>query len=305
MHISLVYDVDVDDLVRFIFPKHIQHPLSLPRLYAFAYYGPLDTDGNLRSGPKNAHILYEYELENMCLQFDREDIIMIFCEKPNQAFELSTEEQNTIWNQADARLKSAKGKAMMPVLTETDIRNLLKDVPRDAHGKLSFHEIQKTVQAYRYRRIKEFKLVYPPLATRPSSFDEDRQSLTKSKPPKKLDQKVLATVAPLTMFQHDVGLSDAEVVFQTTKNLSKHAFKISAFGESQSGIQQNIMLLRELAPRCSNPYERVGPYNGRLPKRVSVKQTWDNTASMKHVGLGSMVNATPAATTWKRKTTVY
>jgi hypothetical protein len=235
----------------------------------------------------------------MCLQFDREDIIMIFCEKPDQAYGMSTEEQNTIWNQADARLKSAKGKAMMPVLTEMDIRNVLKDVPRNNQGKLSFHELQKTVEAYRAKRIKDFKLVYPPLAARPS-FDEDRKPLPRSKPPRKLDMKIIATVAPLTMFQHGIGKSDAEVVFQTTKNLSKHAFKIAAFGEPQTGLQQNVMLLREMSPKCDNPYERVGAYNGRLPKRVSVKQGWDNTAATKGVALGSLVKATPSATTWKR-----
>ena len=301
MSVELVFDVDIDDLIRFIFPSHIQHPLSLPRLYAFAYYGPLDRDGNLRSGPKNSHILYEYELENMCLQFDREDIIMIFCEKPNQAFELSSEEQNTIWNQADARLKSAKGKAMMPVLTEVDIRNVLKDVPRNDENKLSFHAIQKTVEAFRYKRIKDFKLVYPPLAVLPSSFDDDRKALPHSKPSRKIDKKIMATVAPLTMFQRDIGLSNAEVVFQSTKNLSRHAFKISAFGADQSGMQQNIMLLREMDPKCENPYVRVGPYNGSLPKRAEVKQSWNNTATMKGVSLGSMVDAVPSATTWKRK----
>lgn len=300
MSAELVFDVDIEDLIKFIFPKHIQHPLSLPRLYAYAYYGPLDTEGNLRSGPRNSHTLYEYELENMCLQFDREDIIMIFCEKPHQAYELSTEQQNTIWNQADARLKSAKGKAMMPVLTELDIRNVLKDVPRNNQGYLSFHEIQKTVEAYREKRIKDFKLVYPPLATRPSSFDEDRKSLPKSKPPKKLDMKVIATVAPLTMFQKGMGKSDAEVVFQATKNLSKHAFKISAFGEEQKGLQQNMMLLREMEPKLASPYVKVGAYNGRLPKQISVKEGWDNTATTKGVALGSMVKATPSATTWKR-----
>lgn len=64
--------VDIDELFSFIFPKHIQHPLTAGRLFMYSLYGPLDTENNLRSGFKRSHILKDYELENMCLQFDKE-----------------------------------------------------------------------------------------------------------------------------------------------------------------------------------------------------------------------------------------
>lgn len=69
--------VDVEDLLNFIFPLNLQHPLSTGRLYAFGMYGPLDEDGNLRAGHNGQRVVSGWELDTMCLQFEREDILQV------------------------------------------------------------------------------------------------------------------------------------------------------------------------------------------------------------------------------------
>lgn len=69
--------VDVEELLDFIFPKSLQHPLSTGRLYAFGMYGPLDPDGKLRSGYNGHRVVSTWEIDTMCLQFEREDILQV------------------------------------------------------------------------------------------------------------------------------------------------------------------------------------------------------------------------------------
>lgn len=69
--------VDVEELLDFIFPKSLQHPLSTGRLYAFGMYGPLDSDGKLRSGHNGHRVVGTWEIDTMCLQFEREDILQV------------------------------------------------------------------------------------------------------------------------------------------------------------------------------------------------------------------------------------
>lgn len=69
--------VDVQELLEFIFPKSLQHPLSTGRLYAFALYGPLDSNSELRSGYNGQRVVSTWEIDTMCLQFEREDILQV------------------------------------------------------------------------------------------------------------------------------------------------------------------------------------------------------------------------------------
>lgn len=69
--------VDVQQLLDFIFPKSLQHPLSTGRLFAFAMYGPLDLDANLRSGHNGHRVVSTWEIDTMCLQFEREDLLQV------------------------------------------------------------------------------------------------------------------------------------------------------------------------------------------------------------------------------------
>lgn len=69
--------VDVQQLLDFIFPKSLQHPLSTGRLFAFAMYGPLDSNANLRSGHNGKRLVSTWETDTMCLQFEREDLLQV------------------------------------------------------------------------------------------------------------------------------------------------------------------------------------------------------------------------------------
>lgn len=115
--------VDINQLLSFIFPKHIQHPLTAGRLFIYSLYGPLDSDNKIRSGYKRMHVLKDYELESMCMQLDREDVISTFTENFQ---ELSTEEHSMIIGQSDSKFKVAKGKAMLPTLREADVLAILE-----------------------------------------------------------------------------------------------------------------------------------------------------------------------------------
>lgn len=69
--------VDVQELLDFIFPGSLQHPLSTGRLYAFGMYGPLDENSNLRAGRHGQRVMSAWEIDTMCLQFEREDILQV------------------------------------------------------------------------------------------------------------------------------------------------------------------------------------------------------------------------------------
>lgn len=83
--------------------------------------GPLDENGCLRSGFKGRHVLMDYELDEMCVQNEREDLIKIYLHKEGDFGSLSMAEEEAIIGQADGHLKRAKGKAMLPRLTKDDI----------------------------------------------------------------------------------------------------------------------------------------------------------------------------------------
>lgn len=116
-------DVDLEELLHFLFPKSIQYPLVAGRLFAYGNYGPLDSSNNLRSGFQRSHKVQEYELEYMCIQSDREDVINIFA---HDFKELSSSEQSMIISQADSRMTTAKGKALLPALNKEDVMEILQ-----------------------------------------------------------------------------------------------------------------------------------------------------------------------------------
>ena len=317
------FKFDIESLINFIFPSTLQHPLAAGRLFAFALCGPLDDNLCIRTGFKGNRVLAEYELEQMCLQFEKEDIIQIYLHRPRDLGLLSTAEQEAVVSQADAHLKRAKGKASLPRLWKKDIYELFRDVPRDEFGRISFHEAQNIILKFREDRIKEFKLVFPSIKTKVhdkggstttklptlsgaetnaglddlNATGESQLSATEKKKTKKRLARVGESVAPATMFQKMKGLTNPDVIEQTTHYLSKHAFKISDIDQSASASMiSNIKLLREVPPYCKNPYPTKGE---------NARETWNDNSTMKGVGLGSMVKATASSTTWKRKTTTY
>ena len=73
-----------------------------------------------------SHKISVWELDAMCLQMEREDIIRVYLHT-NQSFGcLTSLEQEAIINQADSKLKVAKGRAMLPQITKKDVYDLLK-----------------------------------------------------------------------------------------------------------------------------------------------------------------------------------
>jgi hypothetical protein len=323
------FKFDLESLVQFIFPKNLQHPLAASRLFVFALCGPLDENLRIRSGYQGKRVVAEYELEEMCVQLEREDIIQVYLHKPSDMGLLTSKEQEAIISQADAHLKRAKGKAMLPRLYRNDIYELFKDLPRDEWGRVSFHDAQNLILKYRGDRIKEFKLVYPSIKTKTADKEGTTSTFklpaigtesnfngeggidlnnttgtessnfgqTEKKKRKKRLARVGESVAPPTMFQRNKGLTNPDIIEQTTNYLSKHAFKISDIDQAAtSSVISNIKLLREVPPYCKNPYSTEGP---------SAREQWNDNSTMTGVGLGSMVQASSSSSTWKRKVTVY
>lgn len=88
------------------------------------------------------------------------------------------------------------------------------------NGKLSFHEMQKAIAMFRQKRIKDFKLVYPPLPRThvPSSSSHAKYSSiingTKNNLITKTSRRNLDNVGPASMFKFMEGKSNAEVTQQ-------------------------------------------------------------------------------------------
>jgi hypothetical protein len=116
----------LDDLIQFMYPENLQHPLAASRLFIFGLYGPLDSQGQLRSGRKGYHILSTYELEAMCEQIEREDVTKVYVPKGKGIGLLLNHEQDGLISQADNKLKNAKGKAMLPYLPKEEAIALFK-----------------------------------------------------------------------------------------------------------------------------------------------------------------------------------
>lgn len=286
------FKINLDDLLDFIFPLDLQHPLAAARLISYGMYGPL-VDGNLRSGPKGNHILTTWELDEMCVQFEREDILQIYLHKGQGFGLLSNEEQEELISQADGRLKQAKGHAMLPKISRTDVQSLFQDVKRDENGLLSFHEMQAKITKFRDDRIKNYKLIYPSLATKNKSFSGSSTKFPPDHFTKSLrrQKQVSEASAPAEMFQSMVGYGEAEIIKEKNHALANHAFKICEVGSSNSNaLRDNVVMIRELGPTFRNP----------IPDRAS----WNDTGNIKGTQIGSMVKATASRTTWIRKVTM-
>lgn len=325
------FQVDINQLLSFLFPPELQHPLTAGRLYLFGNCGPLDENGQvnisllrlllilmfiyqLRTGYKGNRILLDYELEEQCVQYEREDIIRIYQQPGSGGIGLLTSaEQEAIIAQADGHLKKAKGKAMLPRLTKQDVIDIFEDLPRDANGCFSFHEAQKKIHEFREMRIKEYKLVYPSIGgkkskeTNDSTMNKQTQQPTeksvqstalslnnnKSKKPVR-KSRVSDIVAPQTMFMRDKGNSNADMVEQTMKYLKKYAYKITDIdNKAGAELTYNIRLLREIEPRCKDPYK-------------GKREQWDEQSQfVKGYGMGSKVDCIPSSSTYHQKFTKY
>lgn len=73
--------VHIDDLIRFLFPVNLQHSLVAGRLIVFGLYGPLDEHLQLRTGPQKRNVVSDWQLDLMCVQVEREDLLSIYLHK--------------------------------------------------------------------------------------------------------------------------------------------------------------------------------------------------------------------------------
>lgn len=332
------FRVNIDTLMTFIFDPSLQWPLAAGRLFAFALYGPLNIDGMLCTGPGGKHIVATWELDIMCMQIEKEDILQIYLHRGSDMSLLSSKEQEDIIAQADAHLKRAKGKAMLPRMTPPDVLGILEDLTRFPDGTVSFHEAQLEILKYRAERIKQYKLVYPTLTKKKkdtsafatkdisatgatdgvavgSATGEFSGSMTgntegislsttggggtKRRKPRVGRGKVSEAVCPKTMFMSMKGANNCDIIETTNKYLHSHAYKISTLDTANSpSMTANVRLLREIVPLCSNPY--VDKKTGK-----DTRGGWNDTSQMTKTGVGSMVNCAASTTTWKRNTTAY
>jgi len=247
------FRIDLERLISFLFPSGYQHPLVAGRLIAFGFYGPLDDKLNLRSGRRGDRVVLDYELEEICLQLEREDIVSIYLHRKRDLGLLSSAEQESIIAQADAHLKRAKGKASLPRLTKPDIYAIFKQLPRDSNGLLSFHEMQRTIETWRNERIKQYKLVFPEMGGGSGPPDTRPHKTGPWEHPPPFKGLVSAAIAPKTLFIKKRGLTNADVVEEQNKLLTKYAFQITTAGETADpGITQNVRLLRDVEPSLGN-----------------------------------------------------
>ena len=153
--------VDLNRLLDFLFPPGLQHPLVAGRLVAFGMYGPLDDNLCLHSGEKGMHVVQPYELNCMCDQFEREDIMQVYISSNRPLASLSISEKAEMLEGANRYTKITKGKLQcqmnnkhMPAFNQEQIIELFRDLERDEDGLLNYHEMQRKIVLFRAERIR-------------------------------------------------------------------------------------------------------------------------------------------------------
>ena len=251
------FRIDLKDLVdNFCFPSQYQHPLAASRLIIFGNNGPLDDNGQLRTGYKGNRIVLDYELEAMCDQIEADDVTSIYLHRQRDLGMLSSAQQLSIITQADAHLKNAKGRALLPRLTKQDIYAIFEDLPRDEFGTLSFHDMQKKIVAWREFRIKDYKRVFPQLGGVAEEGFAPKKMIRR-----KQGKFVTTEVAPRTMFLRNQGYNTADIIANTTKMMAKYNFQINEidYQGDTTHLTTNCKLLRDAAPKIKTPRWKDGP----------------------------------------------
>lgn len=229
---STVVTFELSELLGFVFPAGLQHPLSTGRLYAFGLHGPL-VNGELRSGRKGSHVVARWELDAMCDEFEREDLLRVYVDAS-----LSRREQEEIIAQAD--VKNRNGKGLMPQLTKDQVRELLEPLEND--GTINFDEAQRTILRFRDDRLQRLKITYPDV--------KKPQKIVIKQPEKKKKFALSPSVAPAEMFKKNAGLTNHGIASATNRLLSIRAFDICAdvrAGNSPE-LTANVRLLRTEDP---------------------------------------------------------
>jgi len=308
--------VDIKQLIKFLFPPGLQHPLVAGRLIAFGMYGPLDDNLRLHSGEKGNHVVQSYELDTMCDQFEKEDIYQVYITGNRSLATLSAVEKGEMLVGANPRTKTTKGKltaqcnnAEMPAFNEEQIVEIFRELDTDEDGLYSFHDMQQRVVAFREERIRMLreldihgKVKNPPswimIETDPqlkaakmrekySVAESEEMKRTRAIANRKLGGPgrgralVSGFVDPPSMFIKNEGYTPNELAGETNKLLSTRVYKMANIGPDMNdpGLVQNIRLMRTSAGVAR---ENVAP--------------WDDTSCLRKTGKGSFVKCAKSST---------
>lgn len=217
----------LDQLLDFLFPKHLQHPNSAGRLFVFGLYGPLDAHSRLRSGESGLHAVTDRELTTMSARMEREDILAVY-----GMCSLSQEEEEEVVRQVDHLLKR------FPQYTPRDIETLFAPLSRDSDGLMSFHDMQRAVMKERLRRVLCMKERLHPALAEPLR-NQFARTLTRQTTAK------VVNGAPSSLFLKDVGATNVENAALVSRLLSTRAFQICQMEDGNSpSLTQNVRLVR-------------------------------------------------------------
>ena len=255
------------DLLLFVFPSTLQNPLSTARLILLALYGPLH-DGNLMGGKGGLRVVTDMELNEMCLQIEKEDVLAVFVK---QSSNLSETEQQFILQQADFQaFKLPKGAARLPQLTEYDVELLFRHkIFADEYGNecIHFHDVQKIASDYRSKRILKLK---------------KKENLKTSSRPLPPLQDTTLTLSQ--SFKHSSENNKIRVLQKNNKLYSLlDVVPAGACPPSNESLSANLKLLRSNARDDILSFQTTD-FGGIRRK----EESWNETCFIKQSGHGSL-----------------
>ncbi|KAF1314367.1 hypothetical protein FI667_g16727, partial [Globisporangium splendens] len=237
---------DVDQLLAFLFPPHLQHPNSAGRLFVFGLYEPLDGKARLHSGDQSHHVVIDLELTTMSHRMEREDILSVY-----HMASLSQHHEEEVLRQVDQMLKR------FPQYTPRDVTTLFQSLKRNGDGRLCFHDMQAAIMKERCRRVLCMKERLHPALT-PAIQNQCRHTLTRI-------MKTKDEIAPMSFFLKDIGFTGTENVTLVMRLLSNHSFAICHLDDGNSpSLTQNVRLLRD---QIRDPRDSREPWNPNCQHR--------------------------------------
>mmetsp|Transcript_22866 Transcript_22866/g.41437 ORF Transcript_22866/g.41437 Transcript_22866/m.41437 type:complete len:372 (-) Transcript_22866:127-1242(-) len=281
--------VSFQALMKFLKPSNQENPDSVGRLELFAKYGPCDEDGKLRGGVGGAHVHTDIEIKEMIKHNCREALYGKF-KKDRKTVEVIV---NTLMPTA-----------MNEKYTERQIRQLLRNVPRNEYGRMDFTSLQDLVfesQSQRLqllvKRAQDGKPIAPPVERPQKVPFQSKTAATMLSLGAKKSATSVSLEDSLEAHQHNRIHQLSTLRFKGS--VDKHQFKemcktgagsnsmdalhvskkLNAYStlcgslEDQSmteELRQNVMLCRGL-----------GPLHDR----------WDRYCALRRVGRSSYVNA--------------
>jgi nucleoside diphosphate kinase len=236
-----------EQILEFVFTPGIQHPNSTGRTFIYGMYGPCDDSLQLHCGQQGMHTINDFEINAMCDTLNREDILKVY----NQSG-LSPEEEEKILAQAEQWIK------YLPQFTQDDVKKLLWPIPRYPNGLMNFHDVQNELAAARERHVLKLKgIMVKVLGAKPLkksieylgsgtlNWGADGKRYAPL-PRGKVTARFSEAIAPTTMYEKNVGLTNPDNSRVVSQMLSSHSFKICQVENgNDANFTANIRLLRD------------------------------------------------------------